>query len=224
MRAVEREYGGESVGSSEEIKVGSTFYVDDGSDEGVKIVKSAAFTDGCEIRDSVTVVEPSLVQISYDLFEVSCVDQSDASIYVTPWGGTMPYTYLWTTGSQEQNAEGLPPGTYDITITDDHDCVNTFSFEVNFNYDECLIIPNTFTPNGDNYNDTWVLGNLDLYPNAQVKIFNKWGNEIFTSNGQYEPWDGTQYSNPLPSEVYYYIIVLGNLEDNQYTGTVTIIR
>jgi gliding motility-associated-like protein len=179
---------------------------------------------GCIIRDSVTVVEPSLVQISYDLFEVSCVDQSDASIYVTPWGGTMPYTYLWTTGSQEQNAEGLPPGTYDITITDDHDCVNTFSFEVNFNYDECLIIPNTFTPNGDNYNDTWVLGNLDLYPNAQVKIFNKWGNEIFTSNGQYEPWDGTQYSNPLPSEVYYYIIVLGNLEDNQYTGTVTIIR
>ncbi|NRA12884.1 MAG: gliding motility-associated C-terminal domain-containing protein [Crocinitomicaceae bacterium] len=179
---------------------------------------------GCIIRDSVTVEEPSLVQISYDLIEVSCVDQSDASIFVTPWGGTMPYTYLWTTGSDEQNAESLPPGMYDITITDDNNCINTFSFEVNFNYDECLIIPNTFTPNGDNYNDTWVLGNLDLYPNAQVKVFNKWGNEIFTSNGLYEPWDGTQYSNPLPSEVYYYIIVLGNVDDNQYTGTVTIIR
>lgn len=179
---------------------------------------------GCIIRDSVTVEEPLLVQISYDQTEVSCVDQSNAAIYVTPWGGTMDYTYLWSTGSDLQNAEVLPPGMYDLTITDANNCVNVFSFEVNVNYDECLIIPNTFTPNGDNYNDTWVLGNLELYPDAQVKIFNKWGNEIFTSNGIYEPWDGTQYDNPLPSEVYYYIIVLGNVDDNQYTGTVTIIR
>ena len=57
-----------------------------------------------------------------------------------------------------------------------------------------------------------------------MKIFNKWGNEVFTSIGTYSPWDGTQYGNPLPSEVYYYIITLGNDEQNEYTGTVTIIR
>ena len=57
-----------------------------------------------------------------------------------------------------------------------------------------------------------------------MKIFNKWGNEVFTSNGLYSPWNGTQYDNPLPSEVYYYIIRLGNNEENEYTGTLTIIR
>jgi len=185
-----------------------------------------AITDdqGCIIRDSIEVTEPHLIQISYDLVPVSCIDQTDASIFVTPYGGTMPYTYLWSTGSTELNAEGLPPSTYDITITDDHLCTQVFSFEVTMNFNECLIIPNTFTPNGDNYNDTWVLGNIDLYPNVMVKIFNKWGNEVFTSTGTYTPWDGTQYDNPLPSEVYYYIIRLGNDEENEYTGTVTIIR
>ncbi|MFT6280291.1 MAG: gliding motility-associated-like protein [Salibacteraceae bacterium] len=179
---------------------------------------------GCIIADSIEVTEPSLVQISYDLIPVSCIDQTDASIFVTPYGGTMPYTYLWSTGSSDLNAEGLAPSTYDITITDDHLCAQVFTFEITMNYDECLIIPNTFTPNGDNYNDTWVLGNIDLYPDVSVKIFNKWGNEVFTSNGLYSPWNGTQYDNPLPSEVYYYIIRLGNNEENEYTGTVTIIR
>lgn len=179
---------------------------------------------GCIIQDSAYVYEPELIQISYELVPVSCIDQSDADIYVTPYGGTTPYTFLWTTGSVEQNAEDVPPGIYDLTITDDHLCSQTFSFEIMINPDECLDIPNTFTPNGDNYNDTWVIGNIDLYPNATVKVFNKWGNEIYSTSGTYEPWDGTHHANPLPSDVYYYIIILGNPEDNQYTGTITIVR
>ncbi|MDB4074865.1 gliding motility-associated C-terminal domain-containing protein [Crocinitomicaceae bacterium] len=179
---------------------------------------------GCIISDSIEVTEPSLIQISYDLVPVSCIDQTDASIFVTPYGGTVPYSYLWSTGSTDLNAEELAPATYDITITDDHFCSQVFSFEITMNFAECVVIPNTFTPNGDHYNDTWVLGNIDLYPGVSVKIFNKWGNEVFTSIGTYSPWDGTQYGNPLPSEVYYYIITLGNDEQNEYTGTVTIIR
>jgi gliding motility-associated-like protein len=103
-------------------------------------------------------------------------------------------------------------------------CAATFNFEITLNDQECLEIPNTITPDGDNYNDTWIIGNIDLYPNATVKVFNKWGNELFSSSGLYTPWDGTVNGNPLPSEVYYYIIVLGNEDNNEYTGTITIIR
>ena len=63
-----------------------------------------------------------------------------------------------------------------------------------------------------------------MYPNASVKVFNKWGNEIYVSEGVYKPWDGLYNGKPLPSEVYYYIIVLDNEQDNKYTGTITIIR
>ena len=101
---------------------------------------------------------------------------------------------------------------------------STITFEIEINPEECLMIPNTFTPNGDNYNDTWVIENLDLYPNATVKVFNKWGNEIYYTEIPYTPWDGMYRGNPLPSEVYYYIIILGNDEGNEYTGTITILR
>ena len=86
-------------------------------------------------------------------------------------------------------------------------------------------IPNTFTPNGDDYNDTWVISNVQLYPNYELHVFNKWGNEVFNSNkNSQEEWDGTQYGNPLPSDVYYYILKLNNIDDTQYTGTITILR
>jgi gliding motility-associated-like protein len=121
--------------------------------------------------------------------------------------------------------EELEPGIYELTVFDDNNCENTFSFDVTEAFNECLVIPNTFTPNGDNYNDTWVLGNINLYPSATVKVFNKWGNEIFSNNdGTYDPWDGSHNGQPLPSGVYYYIIILNNEQNNQYTGTVTIVR
>ena len=180
--------------------------------------------NGCKLNDSIDVGQPTLIEINYDIVEVTCIDQADAAIYVTPYGGTLPYTYLWNTGSTLQDAEDLAPGMYDITVIDGNSCSQTFDFEIYVNNEECLNIPNTFTPNGDNYNDTWVIGNIGLYPNASVKVFNKWGNEIYSSKGEYKPWNGEFNAAPLPSEVYYYIIVLGNNEENEYTGTITIIR
>ena len=179
---------------------------------------------GCEISEEVFVDQPDLIQISYDLVEVTCIDQTDGALYISPYGGVAPYTYNWSTGSMEQNAEGLAPGDYDLTITDDNLCTQNFLFTISMSFDECLTIPNTFTPNKDDYNDTWIIGNIDLYPNATVKVFNKWGNEMYSTSGNYIPWDGKHNGNDLPSDVYYYVIVLGNQDQNEYTGTITIIR
>ena len=184
------------------------------------------FTDdqGCIITDSVYVNQPDEIQVTYFIDPVSCIDQSDATIDVTTFGGTEPYSFLWTTGAISEDETDLPPGTYELTVTDANLCAETFTFVVDMNLMECLVVPNTFTPNGDNYNDTWVIGNIDLYPDVTVKVFNEWGNEIFTSVGVYDPWDGTHRGKALPAGVYYYIIVLNNDEDNKYTGTISIVR
>jgi gliding motility-associated-like protein len=118
----------------------------------------------------------------------------------------------------------LAPGAYTLIVYDANSCSKTYDFIVPENNGECLTIVNTFTPNGDNYNDTWVIRNIHLYPEANVKVFNRWGNLIFESQGEYIPWDGSYKGEQLPSEVYYYVIVLNNDEDNKYTGTVTIVR
>ncbi len=179
---------------------------------------------GCTVKGEVVVDEPTIIQITEQLIPVTCIDQSDAAIYISPYGGSIPYTFVWSNGETSQDIEGLKPGMYDVTITDDHGCAYVFNFDLIQVEDECLGVPNTFTPNGDNYNDTWMIRNIDLYPNATVKVFNRWGNELYSTEGEYVPWDGTHNGNALPSEVYYYIIVLDNGQDNKYTGTITIIR
>ena len=47
---------------------------------------------------------------------------------------------------------------------------------------------------------------------------------MYSTSGNYIPWDGKHNGNDLPSDVYYYVIVLGNQDQNEYTGTITIIR
>ncbi|HEY4788581.1 MAG TPA: gliding motility-associated C-terminal domain-containing protein [Bacteroidales bacterium] len=86
-------------------------------------------------------------------------------------------------------------------------------------------VPNTFTPNGDGFNDTWNIPNLIYYPDASVEIYDRWGRMVFQSkhglpNGG---WDGTSRGRELPMDSYYYIINLHNGTDPM-KGTVTIVR
>lgn len=178
---------------------------------------------GCTYESTYTVDQPNQITVSSQIIETTCIDQTDAEILITPYGGTPSYTFDWNTQSSDQNVLGLAPGIYDVTVTDQNGCSENFGFEIIGNNDECVKVPTAFSPNDDNYNDTWVLENLDLYPKATVKIFNKWGDEIYSSEGEYQEWNGTHNGNKLPSEVYFYIIELNNEEENKYSGTVTII-
>lgn len=179
---------------------------------------------GCVIEGEYFVDQPTIIDITEEIIPLTCIDQSDAAILIYPYGGTSPYNYLWSNGEVTQNIEGLLAGQFNVIVGDANGCAQTFDFEIYSNDEECIGIPNTFTPNGDDYNDTWLIRNIDLYPNASVKVFNRWGNEIYVSEGAYKPWDGIENGKPLPSAVYYYIIVLDNELDNKYTGTITIIR
>ena len=101
-----------------------------------------------------------------------------------------------------------------------------YSLYVGSNDDNCLFIPSVFTPNGDGINDTWQIDGMDLYPNPQIRVFNRWGQVVFeTSDQQYVPWDGTSDTDGTNQEIatYYYVIDL-NLDNKNYNGSVTIKR
>jgi len=178
----------------------------------------------CSTSDTAYITQPTEVGITYETYDVTCLDQSNGAIFVVASGGVGPYDYVWNTGAIEPNIGDLAVGTYTLIVTDSNSCVSNYSFEIFGSDADCLFIPNTITPNGDDYNDTWFIENIDLYPNASVKVFNKWGNKVFDSGALYEPWNGEHKGAPLPSEVYFYIITLGNSSGNEYTGTITIIR
>jgi gliding motility-associated-like protein len=86
-----------------------------------------------------------------------------------------------------------------------------------------LVIPNTFTPNGDGVNDTWQIQYLSLFTNCSVDIFTRWGQKIYSSVGYSIPWDGTYRGAALPVGTYYYIINLKN-GSGPLSGFVAIIK
>ena len=85
-----------------------------------------------------------------------------------------------------------------------------------------------FTPgNGDGLNDYWILTNIEDYPEAEIRVYNRWGNVVYKGAGGPEylgnPWDGTRNGTDLPSAVYYYVIEL-NYNNIIMNGSVTIMR
>ncbi|MDC6364897.1 MULTISPECIES: gliding motility-associated C-terminal domain-containing protein [Flavobacteriaceae] len=78
---------------------------------------------------------------------------------------------------------------------------------------EPLLVPaQAFTPNGDGNNDAWVIPGIDNYPNNVVKVYNRWGHEVFAARSYRNDWEGfyKTRSEKLPAGSYLYVIDLGN--------------
>ena len=78
------------------------------------------------------------------------------------------------------------------------------------------------SPNGDGINDTWHIINIQNYPNNVIKVYNRWGNKIFESRGNYNPWNGSYRGETLPSGSYYYHIDLMGDRTDIRTGWIYI--
>jgi gliding motility-associated-like protein len=82
--------------------------------------------------------------------------------------------------------------------------------------------PNTFTPNGDGINDTWAIKDITAFPKCNVKIFSRYGQEVFQSTGYSKEWDGTYKGKLLATGTYYYVIKLD--DKHRLSGPVTILK
>jgi gliding motility-associated-like protein len=88
----------------------------------------------------------------------------------------------------------------------------------------CLVIPQVITPNNDGFNDDWRIKNIDLYPNAEVHVYNRWGKMVFsTKNLSDNPWDGTIEGKPAPTDSYHYILYLNDGSEPR-SGVISVIR
>ncbi len=88
-----------------------------------------------------------------------------------------------------------------------------------------VITPNTFTPNNDGVNDEFtVLLNSNVKVNY-FKIFNRWGDVVYTTTNIDKYWSGFRESTQVPVGVYYWVIN-GILENKRYlrSGYVTLVR
>ncbi|MBX2960444.1 MAG: choice-of-anchor L domain-containing protein [Flavobacteriales bacterium] len=154
--------------------------------------------------------------------ELSAIGSGADSIYWNMGDGT---TYIDSTFIAYEYASA---GTYNIAVS-------LFNFFCNRIVTENLvaefyepketkgIVPNVFTPNGDNWNDKLVFVGVDNTQDFSIKIFDRWGRKKFESTDATDHWDGENASEGTYFYELKYTDVCSNIE-KLVTGTVTLLR
>ncbi|UCH15025.1 MAG: gliding motility-associated C-terminal domain-containing protein, partial [Bacteroidales bacterium] len=184
--------------------------------------------------------QPYILEVEIDTDNVTkpfCPDHNEGILALRVTGGTSPFTYNWD-GYESQNdafLEGINQGYYAVEVIDANNCIFDTTLYLEAEYETCLDIPNVFTPNEvpDNRNDYWDIryrgeegiSLQEIYPNAEIKVYNRYGRIVFSCKGSECPdrWDGTYNGRKLPVDSYYYIIKLNDGTGRVYKGTVTIL-
>jgi len=162
------------------------------------VVKSTV--TGCFSQPKVISVTPSMpAVISY---EVSDAFDANQVITVTAVGVGGDYEYQLDNGSfQDSNVfDNVSSGTHIITVRDKNGCGQTYSEALLVNY------PKFFTPNGDGFNETWNIIDLQAQSTALIHIFDRYGRLLKDITPSGAGWDGRFGGEVLPADDYWFTI------------------
>jgi gliding motility-associated-like protein len=122
------------------------------------------------------------------------------------------YTWVFIDGSEQyvENAsfdfKGYAAGSYPVYlyVSNESLCFDSTSILIRIKEDIIFYVPNTFTPDGDEFNQSFrpiITSGIDIY-NFTFKIYNRWGEVIWESKDPSVGWDGTYNSRPIQQGTY----------------------
>jgi gliding motility-associated-like protein len=188
---------------------------------------------GCVDSASATVhvYDVPLAAFSHNFEDITYfIGESILEVINTTVGGT---SYFWSFGTGDTAKVFEPSNTYEepgdyliqLLTRNSAGCPDTASKEIRVRNKEFIHVPNAFTPNGDNMNDYFSILTTNI-ETASVSIFNRWGQNFFSSDDKNFKWDGTSNGEPVELGVYVYKIKALGEGGKSYSliGTVTLVR
>ena len=138
-------------------------------------------------------------------------------------GGSAPFTYYFdgNAGNSSNTYSIDRSGTFAVRVVDGKGCEAMESITMNL---IDLSIPNFFTPNNDGQNDFWKPRNMELFPDIETYIFDRYGRKIKIMGPLDKGWDGSYETKPLPSGDYWFIVKLNDNSGREYVGHFTLYR
>ena len=197
---------------------------------GFKIITE----DSCIISDSLKVIshKPLFNKIQLTTDKDTIFKGEKNAFFGTP----NSITYIWQNVEKNINLEQNPLNTkpqnsrYYNVIANDGFCLYYDSIYINVIQDwECdfpyIFVPNAFSPNGDNVNEILYVRGRPIY-DIEFRIFNRWGENIFTTFNVTDGWDGTYKGQKLPPDVYDYYLIVQCIDGvkKQFQGNITLLK
>ena len=185
----------------------------------------------CVFPNPIASFSPYPTQLSEIVTNSSMNDNSigSANYYWDFGDGSMPSTL----NDPSHDFPAYPPNSYiiSLTTTSEHGCIDTMTQTVIVHPSLMIYIPNTFTPDGDQFNQTWLpifSENVDPYQ-YDLTLFDRWGETIWESHNLSVGWDGTYGQDGLKVQdgIYTYKIVYKlktTAKHELITGHVNLIR
>jgi gliding motility-associated-like protein len=180
-------------------------------------------TNGCGVFTSSpvsTTLNPIPALIVSNDISVPC----DSLITLSVSGAS---TYSWAPANLVSDSTGSlvtvsldQTTTFAVTGFSSAGCASFDTIVVTVTCDT-LFLPSGFSPNGDGKNDFFVISNLAKYPNATLKIFNRWGNLVYIKDRYDNSWNGFSNSDKvrlgeeLPNGTYFYVFEPNNGEESK---------
>ncbi|MBK7761893.1 MAG: gliding motility-associated C-terminal domain-containing protein [Bacteroidetes bacterium] len=138
-------------------------------------------------------------------------------------------TYLWQDYSNKPIFSVTKDGQYWVKVSL-LNCSASDTVLIDFNFPDCscpIFIPNAFSPNNDLINDELRLLNTLGVNLKDFRIYNRWGEEVFRTNGLFDAWNGNFKGEPADMGSYYYVVkyrCLFNSKDYVLKGDISLIR
>jgi gliding motility-associated-like protein len=142
--------------------------------------------------------------------------------------------FEWDFGDGSTSNEQNPTHTYtksgnytvSLNVFTANDCQDASSINNLIILDAAtLLVPNSFSPNGDGINDEFNV-NITNLKKFSISIFNRYGEKLFNASDIFNSWKGTSSGKPVPVGAYYYVITGLDLFNRavKYSGSITLIR
>ncbi|GAB3035989.1 PKD domain-containing protein [Spirosoma pulveris] len=161
--------------------------------------------NGCVGRSSIRVGDRPPPAFSYTQKAALC--EGDRETTTLSASGAAGLSYLWVGRNDTTKTITVQrAGDYPIRVTDPLGCTATAVAKVLNLCEPRVNVPDAFTPNSDGMND--LLQVFTAYiTDYEFRIYNRWGEVIFSSNNPEQKWDGTYKGSTYPSMIYPYVVV-----------------
>lgn len=118
------------------------------------------------------------------------------------WEWKLGYSQIQNTQNAEFTYSIEGPVKVQLLVRDAAGCADTIQKTIIIQPVTSWFIPTLFTPNGDNFNETFVIVELDKYPGTSLNVYDRWGKEVFSSSNYQNDWKG----DDLKEGVYYFAV------------------